>query len=93
MRRRARVDANHASIVKALRSCGWTVHDTSRLGDGFPDVLACRGGRMELIEIKDGAKAPSAQKPTKAGREFADAMLAAGVKVRYVTSVEQVASL
>ena len=87
------MDANHASIVQALRSCGWAVVDTSRLGQGFPDALAARGGRIELIEIKDGAKVPSAQKATEPERKVAALLAAAGVTVRYITSVEQVATL
>lgn len=93
MRRRARVDANHGQIVQALRSCGWTVIDTSRVGSGFPDLLAVRGGRLELIEVKDGAKALSRQKATKAEMHLFDLLLGAGVRVRYVNSIEQIADL
>jgi hypothetical protein len=93
VRRRARVDANHASIVKALRSCGWVVVDTSRLGSGFPDLVAARGGRLELIEIKDGAKPLSAQKLTDAEARFYERLSAAGVEIRYINAVEQVAAL
>lgn len=93
MRRKARVDANHASIRAALRSCGWAVVDTSRVGSGFPDLLAARGGRIELIEVKDGAKVPSAQKPTEAEQRIAELLATAGVRVRYINAVEQVASL
>lgn len=93
MRRRARVDANHASIRAALRSCGWTVLDTSRLGHGFPDLLAARGGRIELIEVKDGAKAKSAQKATALECQVYDELARAGVTIRYLTSVDQVAAL
>ena len=56
MRRAARVDSNHAQIMRALRRAGWAVHDTSRLGGGFPDLVAGRDGRVVLIEVKDGAK-------------------------------------
>ena len=93
MRRRARVDANHAQIVQALRSCGWTVLDTSRLGRGFPDLLAARGGRVELIEVKDGEKALSRQRATTAEKRVYDELASAGVRVRYVNRVEQVATL
>ena len=93
MRRKARVDANHAEITSALRSCGWTVVDTSRLGSGFPDLLAARGGRIELIEVKDGAKVPSARALTRAELDMYDQLITAGVRIRYIDAVEQVAAL
>lgn len=93
VRRRARVDANHGEIVAALRSCGWTVIDTSRLGSGFPDLLIARGGRIELVEVKDGAKPLSRQKATAAECQVYAQLLAAGVKVQYVTGVDQIARL
>lgn len=52
MRRAARIDGTHAEVVETLRKCGWTVHDTSRLGGGFPDVVASRAGIVRLVEIK-----------------------------------------
>lgn len=93
MRRRARTDANHASVVQALRSAGWTVVDTSRLGGGFPDLLAAKHGRIELIEVKDGRKRPSERALTMAEIKVCDALDKAGVRVRIVTSVEEAVSL
>ena len=93
MRRRARVDANHAAIVEALRASGWHVHDCSRLGGGFPDLLAAKHGRIELIEVKDGAKVPSKQLLTMAEIKVCDALDKAGVRVRVVTSVDQAVNL
>ena len=93
MRLRARVDANHAQVVAALRSCGWTVIDTSRVGRGFPDLLVARGGRMELIEVKDGAKSLSRQKATKAEARLYNTLQGAGVRVRYINAVEQAVNL
>lgn len=93
MRRRARVDANQSEITKALRAWGWVVLDTSQLGGGFPDLLTARGGRMELIEVKDGSKALSRQRATKAEARVYALLLAAGVRVRYINRVEQIAEL
>jgi Holliday junction resolvase len=74
MRRRARTDGNHREIVAALRALGCSVADTSRLGDGFPDlVVAMNKKSTVLVEIKDGAKPPSARQLTEAEREFRDA--------------------
>ena len=64
MRRRGRVDANHASIVALLRSFGCSVISTAGVGDGFPDVLVGFQGVTRLIEIKDGEKSPSKRRLT-----------------------------
>lgn len=93
VRRRAKVDANHGEIRDALKACGWTVVDMSRVGQGFPDFLCCKGGRIEMVEVKDGAKVKSAQKLTEDERAFADLMARAGVTVRIIKAVEQVVSL
>ena len=55
MRYDAKVDTNQPEIVQAFRTMGYTVHDTHRLGQGFPDLLVS-GGRLGernvLIEVK-----------------------------------------
>jgi hypothetical protein len=61
MRRAARIDANQTAIVAALRACGATVHIIKL---PFDLVVGIRGVTT-LIEIKDGAKAPSAQAHTQ----------------------------
>ena len=88
MRRRARTDANHAAITQTLRSCGWYVIDTSRIGSGFPDLLAAKNGAIVLVEVKDGAKAPSRRRLTMDEIKVCDGLLRAGVRVRIVTSIE-----
>ena len=47
-----KVDANQPEIVDAFRAVGATVHITSDLGDGFPDLIVGLLGETELIEIK-----------------------------------------
>lgn len=61
MRRAARVDANQAEIVAALRKLGATVQPLHTIGKGCPDIMAGFKGRNVLFEIKDGAKSPSAR--------------------------------
>lgn len=61
VRRAARVDANQALIIGALRACGATVHPLHRVGDGCPDLLVGFRGRNLLMECKDGSKPPSAR--------------------------------
>lgn len=64
MRRRAKVDANHGDVVKALRQIGCSVTDLSRLGQGVPDLLVGYRSKNILLEVKDGAKTASRRKLT-----------------------------
>ena len=50
--RAAKVDANQADIVEALRSAGVSVQSTARLGQGVPDLVAAKGEQMWFIEVK-----------------------------------------
>ena len=70
MRRAARTDENHNEIINAFRAIGFTVSDTSRLGNGFPDAVISRSKRTAVVEIKDGKKPPSARVLTPAEKEF-----------------------
>jgi hypothetical protein len=73
MRRAAKVDRNHAEIRDALRSFpGVTVRDCSHVGGGFPDLVVGFRGITMLLEIKDGAKVPSARRLTSHQRTFAE---------------------
>lgn len=58
MRRAAKVDANQAEVVKALRAAGCGVLDLSSVGKGCPDLLVhpptypeCR--MVVLMEVKN----------------------------------------
>ena len=59
MRRSAKVDANQAEIVAALRKVGAHVQSLAVIGKGCPDLLVSHRNRWHLIEIKDPAKPPS----------------------------------
>jgi len=75
MRRKARVDANQKDIRDAFLAMGCSVADTSRLGEGFPDlVVGCSGVNL-LIEVKDGDKPPSARKLTESEEKFMNGWL------------------
>jgi hypothetical protein len=65
LRRAAKVDANQSEIVFALRKIGATVQPLHGVGEGCPDILVGYRGRNYCLEIKDGAKPPSARKLTK----------------------------
>lgn len=60
----AKVDANQAAITKALRDMGATVQPLHQVGKGCPDLLVGWKSKNLLMEVKDGAKPPSAQKLT-----------------------------
>lgn len=64
MRRAARVDANHTEIVAALRAAGCSVSSIASVGGGLPDLVVGRAGMNYLLEVKDGAKSPSARRLT-----------------------------
>lgn len=63
-RRAAAVDANQSEIVAAFRAAGCTVQLLHAVGKGCPDLLVGVGGFNLLVEVKDGAKVPSARKLT-----------------------------
>ena len=52
MRWANRRDGNHVEIVKDLAKLGFEVVDTSRVGDGFPDLIVGYKGKTGLVEIK-----------------------------------------
>lgn len=88
MSRARRTDANHAEIMLALTALGWYVHDTSRLGDGFPDLVAARGGVLRLVEVKDGTKSQSRQRLTPAEARIFVRFALKGCPCVVLTSVE-----
>lgn len=72
MRRAAKTDRNHASIINLLRDLGFTVLSLHRVGAGAPDILAGRNKKNFLIEIKDGEKPPSQRKLNDLQQMFHD---------------------
>lgn len=52
MRRAAKVDANQAEVIKALRDCGAAVTPLHQVGQGVPDILVSYGGVWYLMELK-----------------------------------------
>jgi hypothetical protein len=66
MRYAKRVDANQTQVVSALRAAGASVEII-----GLPvDLLVCIAGKFAFMEVKDGAKVPSAQKKTDVQEKF-----------------------
>lgn len=65
MRRAAKVDANHRTIVAAFKALGCTVQSLAAVGKGVPDLLVAFAGLNHLVEIKDGSKRKSQRQFTK----------------------------
>ena len=63
--RAAKIDLNQPEIVAALRKAGVSVQSTASIGKGFPDLVAAKGDKVWLIEVK-GPKG----KPTDDQIEF-----------------------
>ncbi len=82
-----RVDDNHAAIVAALRAVGCAVQSLAAVGKGCPDLVVGRRGQTFLLEVKDGAKPPSARKLTPDEEEWHRAWC--GVPVATVNSVRE----
>jgi hypothetical protein len=70
MRRAAKVDANQADIVAALRAIGASVTPLHAVGNGVPDLLVGFRRQTWLIEVKDGNKPPSARRLTPDQQEW-----------------------
>lgn len=89
MRRAAKIDSNQQAIVKALRAHGCDVMSLAAVGDGCPDLLVSRPYYPRyyyLMEIKDGAKPPSARELTPAQVRFHSKW---GAPIHIVTSVDE----
>lgn len=59
-----RTDANHTEVIDALRAASMKAYSLATVGGGVPDVVVGFRGLTMLLEIKDGAKTPSARKLT-----------------------------
>jgi len=70
MRRAAKVDDNQNDVVDRFRELGCSVAITSKLGQGFSDLVVGLGGFNVLVEVKDGSKPPSKRKLTDDEQKF-----------------------
>jgi len=69
--RARRKDANHADVLDFLRAEGWSVLDLAKYGAPC-DAVVGRPGIAVIVEVKDGAKPPSARKLTAEGQKLWD---------------------
>lgn len=70
--RNARIDVNQPEIVDALRKAGCFVQSLATIGKGCPDLLVGRDRLWYCLEVKDGAKVPSARKLTRDEQDWHD---------------------
>lgn len=94
MRRAARRDANEGDIIKALRAEGAYVKVIN--DEGLFDLLVAYTGpsgfqHTLLLEVKDGAKPPSARRLTDAEAKFHEEWPLSNLFI--VTSVEDAVAL
>lgn len=52
LRYKLRKDELHTQITAELQSAGFSVADTSHVGNGFPDLAIARNNVSALVEIK-----------------------------------------
>lgn len=89
MRRAARRDDNEKEVIAALREAGAYVKQIN--DEGLFDLLVSYRGATLMIEVKDGAKPPSARRLTEAEQKFHDEW--PGSDLYIVTSVEEAVAL
>jgi hypothetical protein len=93
MRRASRRDRNHNQIAQAARQMGGDVVDLTDSENAGFDMLVILGGRLHVVEVKDGSKPPSARRLTD-NEERRRAMLAAhGVQYHIVTTIDDLLKL
>ena len=89
MRRAARRDDNEQDIIKAMRAEGAYVKQIN--DEGLFDLLVSYHGETLMVEVKDGAKPPSARRLTDAEQKFHDEW--PGSDLYIVNSVEEAIAL
>lgn len=57
-----KVDDNHTAVVERFEALGFAVQSLAAIGNGCPDLLVSRGQKTACVEVKDGAKVPSARR-------------------------------
>ncbi len=77
----SKVDANQSEIVDTFRKLGCSVKCTHTLAEGFPDLVVGISGETAIVEVKDGAKPPSARKLTIDEILFQDTWRGSPVKI------------
>jgi hypothetical protein len=72
LRTHARKDLNHKELVDILEMGGASVKDTSKLANGFPDILVWHFNEWHLIEIKNPKTSYGKKGLSKSQKSFAE---------------------
>ena len=83
------IDSNQPELVKELRKVGALVAMTHMVGGGFADLVVGYRKRLVLLEVKDGAKPPSARQLTGPEELFRAKWVGAGLPYYVVSSVAE----
>ena len=67
-----RTDGNQQDIIDALRDEGASVQSLASVGAGCPDLAVGLAGQSFLVEVKNGAKSPSARTLTPDQRRWVE---------------------
>lgn len=86
MRRAARQDSNHGEIAGYFRKFGCSVLNISQLKN-CGDLIVAKNFKTAIIEVKDGAKPPSAQRLTSGEEKFAASWLGLYIVVKDLEDV------
>lgn len=79
-----RKDNTHKAIAEGCKAAGFSVADTSRLGDDFPDLVIGKHGLDAKVECKTPRGKKTAAQLLSAGqKEFKDEWKGAPVIVAY----------
>jgi hypothetical protein len=90
--RHKRKDDNHDEIKEEFERLGAGVKDVHSLPD-FVDIIVTYQDSTVMVEIKDGAKPPSARKVTPGEQKFSDYWISKGGKWACIKSLEEVREL
>jgi len=88
----AKVDDNQSEVVAVMRKMGAGVFLVHRLKN-FCDVMVVYKGVTVAVEIKDGAKVPSARKLTDGEKKFMEKWTEHGGKWAKVETIEDAKGL
>lgn len=91
VRRAARKDANHEEIAEVFKTFGFSVADTSQLGNGFPDMVVGWLSANLLVEVKDGSKPLSRRRLSEEEQAFHDRWLGPILVVETETQALEIA--
>jgi hypothetical protein len=88
VRRRHRKDRNHPEIREAVEALGYLWIELSQTNTGL-DAIVVKHGRMVPVEVKDGARPPSARKLTPHEEQVHQQLKERGITVEILTGVDQ----